>query len=474
MSVIRLLLVAALASGLVACERAEKPDVVLLHSGRFRGNVYPLTLQTLSPLQHYQYLAGYVKQVRTEAQRSGAKVVLVDLGDSLGGSFAAHVTGSMNMVTFFNELAYDAVVLSNLDADVPPQAIAALKPKVLNPFVAPDGEATFPGTVAAARLPGGGIPVYLLSNFYGDTEPTANPGRFPARFGMAKSGVQPLRNYASVVDALGERPAEALTLLSWMKFEPDGTRPEAFLESLRRLGIGGIVAHRTYGGSGVEAWQSSGFVDWSPPVSLNILRSNGGFVMARMDLKREGTGWKVLRHELLPMTLNTAPSDAAAVSAIEGFSAPIREADRVIGQLAQRVPNEKILEIYMKALATLPGADGVAYSAESIRSDWSPGELRASAVFNSLPWTSELVQVRLTPDQFSRLGEIPGLVTAPVEGVVPAETRTVTTSRFFGNLIQRRLNVPDEAVTILPQSSEFDFFAAYLLAHPEALAALHP
>lgn len=474
MHLFKVVLLTALAAGLVACERADRPDVVLLHSGRFRGNVYPLTLQGLSPLQHYQYLAGYVKQVREEAARSGAKVVLVDLGDSLGGSFAAHVTGSMNMVTFFNELAYDAVMLSNLDADVPGEAIAALKPKVLNPFTGPDGAPTFPGTVPAARLPGAGLPVYVLANFYGDTDSEANPGRFPARFGLVKSGVRPIRDYAPVLSTLGDRPADALTLLSWMKFEPADAPPAAFLDSLRAAGVDGIVAHRTYGGTGVEAWQSSGFVDWQPPVSLNILRTNGGFVMARMDLKRDGEGWKVLKHELLPMTLNTAPANPALVSAIETYSDSIREADRVIGRIEKAVSTEQILDLYMKALATLPGADTVAYSNESIRTDWSPGELRASAVFNSLPWTSELVQVRLTPEQFARLAEVPGLVTAPVPGAVAGETRSVTTSRFFANLVQSRLGVADDAVTALPQSSEFDFFAAYLVANPEVLAIGRP
>lgn len=112
----------------------EVADVTILHSGRMRGNVYPLSLQSIAPLQHYPYLSGYVRQVREEAALNGTKVFLIDLGDSLDGSFAAHVTQSENMVTFFNQTGYDAIVLSNLDHAVQPETLARLKAKVLDPL----------------------------------------------------------------------------------------------------------------------------------------------------------------------------------------------------------------------------------------------------------------------------------------------------------------------------------------------------
>lgn len=62
-------------------------------------------------------------------------------------------------------------------------------------------------------------------------------------------------------------------------------------------GYDAILAHRISGNKEREAWQANGFVDWKPPVSLNILRNNGGFAMARLDLARSGSGWKVLRHD---------------------------------------------------------------------------------------------------------------------------------------------------------------------------------
>lgn len=467
----RLLAPLLVAAGLFGCSKPQGPDVIVLHSGRFRGNVYPLSLQDMSPLQHYQYLAGYIREVRKEAEATGAKVVVIDLGDSLAGSFASHVTGSMNMAAFFNAAGYDAVVLSNLDADVPQAAISALKARVLSPFSGANGEMPFPGTVPAAKFDLHGLPLRLIANFYGDVDPKDHPGRFPPRYGSLGGDVRPVRDYTKALAGLGARPADGLTLFTWMKFEPSEKAPDAFLASLRREGIDAIAAHRIYGGNEVEAWQPSGFVDWQPPVSLNILRRNGGFVLARMDLARTHDGWKVLRHELVPMTANRADADAAVSKEIEKFSSQIRDADRVVAQLPQAVEEDAILALYMKALATLPDTDVVAYSSQSIRSDWPAGELRASRVFESLPWTTGLASLTADRAALEGFAKEEGLVlnftaAAPESGPV-----RVTTSRFFADLLSRKLNLPPEAVSDLPQRSEFDFFAAYLAAHPQTAAA---
>jgi len=455
--------------GLAGCSKPPPPapDIILLHSGRIRGNVYPPGLQKISPLQYYPYLAGYIKKVREEAAATGAQVFVVDLGDSMGGSFASHVTGSENMTSFFNAAGYDAVLLSNLDASVPETAIRKLKSRVLCPFFCPDGSSPLPP--AGVRLDKGGVPVFLLANFYGDTDPAAHPERFPTGFGTVKEGIRPVRDYFPVLAALGERPENALTVFSWMKFEPLAKPPEPFLEGLRKLGVDAILAHRIYGNNEREAWQKNAFVDWKPPVSLNILRNNGGFALARLDLAREGNGWKVLRHELIPMTANQTPADETVAAAIEPFSQAIQAADFPVCELPEPVSADRILAIYLAALATVPGTQAVACSQESIRSDWNKGTLRASDVFNSLPWNTGLVQLTLSAEQFRTLAAsgILRIATSPASGESPV---TLTTSQFFGNLIARQPGLEGAKPVGLPQGSEFDFFLAYLKSHPDAVA----
>lgn len=454
--------------GIAGCSRqeGEQPDLIILHSGRIRGNVYPLSLQTLAPLQHYQYLSGYVRQVREEAARTGARVLLVDLGDSLTGSFAAHVTGSENMVTFFNEAGYDAVLLSNLDNEVQPATLAKLRARVLNPFADASGKPATRGSAFGARIDVPGIPVFLLANFYGDASSEKYPERFPMRFGTAPGPVSPVRDYARVLAELGTRPATSLTLLSWMKFESPTRAPEAFLQQLQSLGVDAILAHRIYGGNERDIWTSSGFLDWRPPVSLNILRNNGGFALARMDLKRDASGWKVLRHQLLPMTANTAPANARVVEEIARFAPAIAAADTRLADLQDTIGSRSILRIYLSALAALPGTDAALYSLQSVRTDWPAGELRASEVFNSLPWTTPVVQISLTSEQIATAARELDLTVlekdSPPEGPL-----TVTTSQFFGRLITAKLGLPPEAVRETGQKSEFDYFVAFLKSQPD-------
>ncbi|MCK9589717.1 MAG: hypothetical protein WC076_11815 [Terrimicrobiaceae bacterium] len=453
--------------GLASCSKpaSPKPDAILLHSGRIRGNVYPASLQDISPLQYYPYLAGYIQKVREEAKAGGAQVFVVDLGDSLGGSFAAHVTGSQNMTAFFNGAGYDAIMLSNLDASVPESAIREFHGKVLSPFQGPVG--TSPMPPAGARLEKGGTTLFFLSNFYGNTEPSSQPGRFPTSFGPFKEGVRPVRDYSGVLKSLGPKPEKSLTVFGWMKFEPAAKPPEALLGNLRELGVDAILAHRIYGHKEREAWQANGFVDWKPPVSLNILRNNGGFAIARLDLAREGRGWKVLRHELVPMTANNTPADAKMIAEIEKFSGVIQAADSPLCELPAPVGMDRILDIYMAALATVPGTNAVAYSGESIRSDWRTGTLRASAVFNSIPWNTGLVQIKLTPGQLQSLAEAKILrVAKRTDDGGPV---FLTTSKFFSQLIAQQPHLENVEVVELPQTSEFDFFLDYLKANPGAI-----
>jgi hypothetical protein len=440
--------------------REEAADLIILHSGRMRGNVYPLSLQSIAPLQHYQYLAGYIRKVRAEATATGANVFLVDLGDSLTGSFAAHVTQSENMVTFFNDTAYDAVVLSNLDDAVQPETLSRLKAQVLNPFQNSARQPATEGTVFGAKITVAEIPVFLISNFYGDTESRDVPDRFPTRF-------------EAVMNSLNRQPGEGIAVLSWMKFESPKEAPKPFLQSLRRLGIDAILAHRIYGGKERAVWATGGSLDWKPPVSLNILRNNGGFALARLDLKRDGDHWRVLRHELVPMTANTAASDFTIVEAIARFALPITRADTELAELATPVSSDGILAITMTALTSEPGTQAVLYSPQSIRSSWISGPLRASQVFNTLPWTTPIVQLTLTPEQLATARKDLNLTLWKSDSASSPKL-TVTTSWYFGHLIETRLGLPPETLRETDQKSEFDAFVAYLKAHPTAVGITGP
>jgi len=462
------------------CEQGkeEQADLIILHSGRIRGNVYPLELQDIAPLQHYQFLAGYVEKVRQEAETSGAEVLLLDLGDSLQGSFASYVTDSGNVVDFFNHLAYDAVLLGNLDNQVGRDTLQDLKPIILSPFTDSEGRPVFPDVWAGGKIRGasGDVPpVYLLANFYGNTEREEFPDRFPTAFGPLLDGTTPVRDHDAILDSLGELPPDSLLLFAWLKFEAPENPPRQFLASLRELGVNAILAQRVYGSSQRDVWSSAALPGWDPPVSQNILRNNGGFTLARMDLKRDGNEWKVLRQELVPMTANSAPANEKILQVINQFAEKIRRADRVVAELPSEMSEGEILISYLRAQTSLPDADVILYSPQSIRSSWPAGPLSVSRVFNSLPWTTPVVRVSVNRKQLNRLlKENTGWVFWARDEVVdstaaPSKEIQLVASRFFASILLRQLALPSAGMIEEVVPSEFDFYLNFLEQDPSTL-----
>jgi hypothetical protein len=475
--IFRALLLALLlpVSGLFSgCQKkqTETPDLIVLQTGRLRGNIYPLSLQDIAPLQYYPLLAGYIRAVRAEADSVGAEVLLLDLGDSLDGSFASLSTQSQNVVRFFNILEYDAILLGNLDNDVSPGVLEKINATKLSPFLGPDGRPAMAGTSVAAILPpdeNRSTPVYVISNFYGDTDFDEFPDRFPSAFGSWPEGVLPDRDPAAALAALGERPPGALTLFAWMKFEDPKSPPEEFLSSLREAGVDAVVAHRVYGSAEIDRWAESGPVDWNPPVSQNILRQNAGFSIARMDLKKQAGGWKVLQQQIIPMIANNAQPDESLIASEEAFADQIRRADRVLGELAAPWEAADILQSFLVALTEIPRADVVVYSPQSVRADFPAGTLTSSRLFGALPWNTPVVSFELPaallPDLMERnsgwswWGKNGG-------GEIPTdESVTIVTSRFFATILRRQSGLlpPPAVAEVAP--SEFEFFQDFLKDH---------
>jgi len=497
-------------------QEAPKPDVIVLHTARLRGNIYPTSLQSIAPLQHYQYIAGYVRSVREEAAKIGADVLLIDLGDSLEGSFATHATGSQNVVAFFNALNYDAILLGNLDGTVPLEALNAIKAPILTPFESSTGAPVPTNAAPFAKLQtASGLQTLLLANYYGNTLPEEFPDRFPQAFGAEQEGVRPIRDFRKVLAEAGAPAPGQLVLFAWQKFEAPAVPPAPFLEKLRSLGVDAILAHRVYGRDLKDVWSEESFPDWNPPVSQNILRDNGGFTLARLDLKKtDGGKWQVLDARLVPMTANYAPSDQKVLQLIEQFAPAIQQADLFITKLSTPLDEERVLQSFLTSLTLVPESTAVAYSRESVRAGFPAGELRASAIFNALPWTTPIVQLPVTPAMLDKLQQqnprikfwkfmpaIPAIdpldettpqpsiygskstdeesakPTPEVEStsLIPAEPPPflLTTSLYFARIFASQMDLPLNAIKQVGPS-EFDYYLDSLSKNPDLLEQTEP
>jgi len=465
----RFVVLGLLLSPLAGCgTRTGTPDIIILQTGRIFGNVYPLETKSIAPLQYYPYIAGYVKQVREEARRNGSQVLLIDSGDSLGGSFASHATRSANMVAFFNTLHYDAILLGNLDASTDPSVLAQLQMPVLVPFITPDGKSPLAASSSALTLRKGTFNVRLLSNFYGDTDPAEFPQRFPMWFGPDRLRVKPVRDYSAFFPSPGPADNIPLTLFHWMKFEPALEAP-AFVHELKKNGVDAILAHRIYNSGVRDTWERQNLNHWPLPVSENILRQNGGFSVARLDLVRKGSAWvPSTPPTLVQMTANTAPADPEIIAEINRLAPVVKSADENLASLDKTLTESRLLPSYMRLLALRFQADAVLFSTASIRSEIPAGTVTANKLYAALPWSNPLAVLHITPAQLAQSAAMTGHAVLQKRNP-PANTRLLT-SLFFARLIQDRLRLPDSAVEIIPGSNEFENAKDMVKARPSSLA----
>ncbi|MCX7713045.1 MAG: 5'-nucleotidase C-terminal domain-containing protein [Chthoniobacterales bacterium] len=437
------------------------PDVIILHTGRIRGNIYPLSLQGIAPLQHYPYLAGYIRQVREEASKKGTQVILIDLGDSLEGSFASFTTNSSNVIEFFNALRYDAILLGNLDSSIQPLQIESLQVPCLIPFIKKDGSPCIPNIPTAAKIsrPNDRFSVYLIANFYGDTDPAQYPERFPVSF-AGQTGIQPVRNIESQIASLGQIPADSLVLFAWQKFEAPNSQPTQFLQRLLKAGVDAILAQRVYGRQKLDAWADAGPADWNPPISQNILRNNGGFTIARLDLKRENNRWRVLRQQIIPMTANVAPPDPAIIARIESFAETIRKANISIGEASQPISENQILNLVLNAFTSLPNATAAIYTIQSVRSSLPSGTVTSSHLYRALPWNSPLVSLSLSAEELQILqSKNKDWTIISIKDHSSNQKHTVICPEFLARIALQQLNL--EAQFQIVSESEFSFLANF-------------
>lgn len=119
----------------------------------------------------------------------------------------------------------------------------------------------------------------------------------------------------------------------------------------------------------------------------------------------------------------------------------------------------EIFELYVTALSKLPEANVVAYSTQSIRSDWPKGKLNLSHVFNSLPWTGSPVLVDVPAGKLAdirTLENVKVLRQTDLNGKV-----TIATSRYLAGLFNQQLH---ETLPIRETGvgTEFEYFADFL------------
>ncbi len=455
-------------AGSPSCTRKtpQAPDLIVLHTARLRGNIVPDGLRNNGAIQYYPYIAGYVKRVREEAAKTGTQVLLVDLGDSLSGSFAASVTESKNVTSFFNELHYDAVMLSNLDANLTPEVLKPLRMPVLCPFLDPQGMTALPGTVTMASLRKGPLEVQLLANYNEDEPVKGNEASFPTYFGQVEQ-TQPLRDYPAMMSKLSKKTEDTFRLLLSMKFLQMNGKPPTFLQTLQTWSVDAVLGHMPYPGRWLASSKNPG---WQPPVSLSVLRDNRGLSLSRADYKRVYGKWVMVSQSNLNMVANTAPADPEIEKKLAPYKDLIEKADKPVVTINKDMEESEVLSLYMEALASVPGTQvAICGNANnSVRAAWRKGNVSYSDIYNSLPWENKVAQFDLTRADYDSLfknGEIFSRYDVLVSDTAKTgDTITVTTTNYLAREMTRALGWQKAPlIRSTDPRPEYQFFADYLI-----------
>src|SRR5262245_27371381 len=129
----RLLLALLVAAGCSSAEPPPKPRehrVVILHTNDIHGRV-----RRGGGVPGLAAVAAHIKKARAEAQKAGARVIVVDCGDFFQGTPEGDLTQGKVVVECMNAIGYDALCVGNHDFDLGPRVTEELKTLARFPFL---------------------------------------------------------------------------------------------------------------------------------------------------------------------------------------------------------------------------------------------------------------------------------------------------------------------------------------------------
>jgi hypothetical protein len=365
---------------LSACgRRPESGSLIILHTGCLHGNVYPVSLNYAPLRQSYQYISAYVNSVREEAAKTGAEVMVFDLGNSLGGSFVSKILDSANVAKFFNKVGYDAIILGNQDIQLPVKSLSEVRTPMLNPFRVPGSD--YPPTVPSDSivLQKGRLEVRLFAVFCPDQS-----SAWPWTAASVPFGVE-----VGSLPAFDQTGHAGRVLNVCAALNGDFFRRPDLVNTLARTGADILL-----GEAAADPGHAGLPPDPSHPdviLSQNFCSERGEDYVARIDLRLTPKGWRADRQELVRMSGKVVHADKGVVEELLPLGRELARSNRLVVTLNQPLDHTAIQELIGKALDRIgPGAGWILPKIER-SAVWEAGPLYLSDVFDVIPWDDEIV-----------------------------------------------------------------------------------
>jgi hypothetical protein len=379
---------------LFSCDRrSQSGSLIILQTGCLHGNLYPVSLSHAVPRQSYQYISAYINSVRAEAAKTGAVVVLIDSGNSLSGSFASELLDSANVITFFNKVGYDAIILGNQDIQLPMKSLSEVQAPILNPFrwELPNYSPTV--RTNSIVLKKGRLEIRLFAVFCTDQSSTwpLTPAGIPP--GVEAAGLP-------VIDQTGQT---GHTLNVCVALNADFFRRPELVNTLAQTG-----AEILSGEAAGTRRDANIPQDPSHPnvvVSQNFCSERGEDFVARIDLRQTLKGWRAERQQLVRMGGEVVHADNGVVEELLPLGQRLARLNRLVVTLSQPLDHDAIRELVGRALNGIEPGAGWILPKEDQGAIWGAGPLYLSDVFDVIPWDDEVVVLTgLRPD-FAELSQ---------------------------------------------------------------------
>jgi hypothetical protein len=373
--------------------RPESGTLIIVRTGCLHGNIYPVSLSHAVPRQSYQYISAYVNSVRAEAAKTGAEVVLIDSGNSLSGSFASEVLDSANVITFFNKVGYDAIILGNQDTQVPMKSLSEVQAPMLNPFRRQRPNYSPTVRANAIVLKKGRLEVRLFAVFCSDQSSTwpLTPAGIPP--GVEAAGLP-------VIDQTGQT---GHTLNVCVALNADFFRRPELVKTLAQTGA--EILSGEAAGTRRDANIPVGPSHPNVVVSQNFCSERGEDFVTRIDLRQTPKGWRAERQQLVRMGGEVVHADKGVVEELLPLSQRLARLNRLVVTLSQPIDHDAIRELVRRGVSRIEPGAGWILPKEEQDAVWEAGPLYLSDVFDVIPWDDEVVVLTgLRPD-FAELSQ---------------------------------------------------------------------
>ena len=389
-ALLTLLLLATLAFG------GEPRRLILLHTNDVHGQLEPMPPSPLRPFLRSQeaggfaHLATMVRAVRTEAEKTGASVLLLDGGDIFQGTPIGNLSKGESVVEAMNALGYDAMALGNHEFDFGFGNMLALVQR-----------ARFP--VLAANMAG----VKIVKPYV-----VFAPPKTPCRvcvIGLITPSTPTITTRGAVGPATFADPVPVVKALR-REVEADLFIVVDHLGRDEELAL----AREVPGLAAVCGGHSHTPFVQKVGDTICVQTHTRALSLARIDLDLDPDGWTVLRAsaQLLPVDPKSVAPDPAVQAVRDRYGKEVAaEFGKVVGVLAAPLRKERGYR------SSTPGnwmADVIRRTGEAeigfmnkggIRTDLEAGEITYADVFRLMPFDNAILSMDLTGAQVRALLE---------------------------------------------------------------------